>query len=198
MAFPTEEVRFNWRTQIYLVLGALVFFGAINLLEADASLFVSLLIWAILCACIILLLIYAVVSKNRHRARRPLLVLAILWTISVIFFEFGRSHPIAIRSAARWLVWSRDYKAQVLAEPQRPSGELKHVEWDGWGMFAQDTSVYLVYDPTDSLSAAAMTHQPGKFDNIPCKVPLVRRLETHWYSVMFYTNERWDSCQPEL
>jgi branched-subunit amino acid ABC-type transport system permease component len=197
MASPTDEVRFNWRTQIYFVLGALVAFAVIDLLEADASLFVSLLIWAILSACIILLLTYAALSKNRRRSRRPLLTLAILWTISALFFEFERSHPIAIRSAARWLAWSRDYKAQVLAEPQPPSGELKHIEWDGWGMFAQDTSVYLVYDPTDSLSAAAMNHKPGKFDHIPCKVPLVRRLESHWYTVMFYTSETWGGCQLE-
>lgn len=197
MVSPTDGVRFNWRTQIYAALGALVVFAAIDLLEADATLFAFLLIWAILSAGTILLLIYAVLSKNRHRSRRPLLTLAILWTISVPLFEFERSHPIAIRSAARWLAWSRDYKAQVLAEPQPASGELKHIEWDGWGMFAQDTSVYLVYDPTDSLSAAAMSHKPGKFDHIPCKVPLVRRLESHWYSVMFYTNERWDFCQPE-
>jgi hypothetical protein len=197
MPSPADEVRFNWWTQIYLVVGALVVLAGIDLLDADASLFAFLLIWAILSACIVLLLIYAALSKNRHRARRPLLTLAILWTISALFFEFERSHPIAIRSAARWLAGSRQYKAQVLAEPEPPSGELKYIEWDGWGMFAQDTSVYLVYDPTDSLSAAAMSHKPGKFDHIPCKAQLVRRLENQWYSVIFYTSETWGGCQQE-
>jgi len=51
--------------------------------------------------------------------------------------------------------------------------------------------VFLVFDPTDSLSAAAKSHSPGKFKGIPCEVPLVRRLESHWYTVRFYTDEYW-------
>jgi hypothetical protein len=76
----------------------------------------------------------------------------------------------AIRSAARWLAWSRHYKPEVLAQPN-VTGELKHVEWDGWGSVGQDTTVYLVFDPTDSLSTAARDHHPGKFNGIPCEVP---------------------------
>jgi hypothetical protein len=50
---------------------------------------------------------------------------------------------------------------------------------------------YLVFDPGDSLSAAAASHQPGKFNGIPCEVYRVRRLESHWYTVLFYTDEDW-------
>jgi hypothetical protein len=61
-------------------------------------------------------------------------------------------------------MWSQSYKREVLAQSGGTAGELKHVEWDGWGFSgAGDTTVYLVYDPTDSLSAAAKSHQPGKF-----------------------------------
>ena len=49
----------------------------------------------------------------------------------------------------------------------------------------------LSFDPTDSLSNAASTHQPGKYSGVPCEVVLVRRLETAWYTVQFYTDERW-------
>jgi hypothetical protein len=189
-----DAARFNWRMQVYAVLGALVVFAAISLLDRDISLFLSLFIIAILSICIVLLLIYAAFGKNRRRSCHQLLTLAIFWTISMSFFVSERSHPIAIRSVARWLVWSRDYKTQVLAQPQPPNGELKHIEWDGWGMFAQDTDVYLVYDPTDSLLVAALSREPGKFDHIPCEVQGVRRLERHWYSVIFYTSETWDYC----
>jgi hypothetical protein len=96
----------------------------------------------------------------------------------------------AIRSEARWLVWAHRYKAEVLAQPS-VTGELKHVEWDGWGWAAQDTTVYLVFDPTDSLSTAAREHRPGKFNGIPCEVPVVDRLEKNWYAVRFYTDEWW-------
>jgi len=68
---------------------------------------------------------------------------------------------------------------------------LKHIEWDGWGWGGQDTTVYLVFDPTNSLSAAAKVGQPGKFSGIPCEVFLVHRLESQWYTVQFYTNEFW-------
>jgi hypothetical protein len=92
--------------------------------------------------------------------------------------------------AARWLARSRNYKSEVLAQPTAV-GELKHIEWDGWGWGGQDTTVYLVYDPADSLAAAAKGQKPGKFNGIPCEVLRVRRLESYWYTVQFYTNEFW-------
>jgi hypothetical protein len=52
-------------------------------------------------------------------------------------------------------------------------------------------AVYLAFDPTDSLAAAAKSHSPGKFSGMPCEVYRVLRLESHWYSVAFYTHEEW-------
>jgi len=92
-------------------------------------------------------------------------------------------------SAIRWRLSSRIYKAKVLAQPT--NGEFRHVEWGGWGWAGQDTTVYLVFDPTDSLSAAAKNHQPGKFNGLPCEVVVVDRMESNWYAVRFYTNEFW-------
>jgi hypothetical protein len=92
------------------------------------------------------------------------------------------------------LLWSRDYKSKVLSQPLSSSGEFKHIEWDGWGWAGQDTTVYLVFDPTDSLSTAASTHQSRKFTGIPCEVPNVSRLESEWYTVTFYTNQEWGRC----
>jgi hypothetical protein len=125
---------------------------------------------------------------------RVLSALAIFWVVGAAFAAFEHSHPIAIRSTARWLVWSGEYKTRVLEQAPAANGELKHIEWDGWGMFAQDTSVYLVFDPADSLSAAARSHQAGKFDGIPCKVFSVRRMEDHWYAVVDYTGQAWGQC----
>jgi hypothetical protein len=103
----------------------------------------------------------------------------------LIFVRFQKSSD-----AARWLARSRNYKSEVLAQPTAV-GELKHIEWDGWGWAGQDTTVYLVYDPTDSLAAAAKGQKPGKFSGIPCEVFRVRRLESYWYTAQFYTNEFW-------
>jgi hypothetical protein len=47
------------------------------------------------------------------------------------------------------------------------------------GVGGQDTTVYLVFDPTDLLSQAASSHQPEKDSGIPCEVFLVRQLESN-------------------
>ena len=65
----------------------------------------------------------------------------------------------------------------------------------GWGFpGAGDTTVYLVFDPNNSLAAAAHSHAPGKYNGLPCEVFKVRRLEIHWYTVQFYTDTAWDDC----
>jgi hypothetical protein len=48
-----------------------------------------------------------------------------------------------------------------------------------------------VFDPTDSLTEAARSGQPGKYSGIPCEFFRVRRLESHWYTVQFYTDDDW-------
>lgn len=99
------------------------------------------------------------------------------------------------RMAVRWLLWSRDYKSAVLSQPTSSNRDLKHIEWDGWGWAGENTIVYLVYEPTNSLSTAASTGQSGKFAGIPCEVPSVRRLESDWYIVTFYTGQKWGRCK---
>lgn len=109
---------------------------------------------------------------------------AALWWVVI-------GHSSALGTTARWLVRSHDYKARVLAQSDLTNGELKHVEWDDWGWGGQDTTVYLVFDPTDSLSQAASSRHPGNYSGIPCEVFLVRRIESHWYTAQFYTNQDW-------
>jgi len=99
-----------------------------------------------------------------------------------------------IRPAERWLLHSRTYKAELLAQSCSQDGTLPHMEWDGWGGFGSDTVVYLVYDPQDALRAAAKGNLPGRFKGLPCEVSRIQRLESHWYSVVFYTETSWDSC----
>jgi len=191
---PEQVARFNWPAQLYAAVTGLVLFVLIGTCQADIALLIYIVAIAILLLSCIVLLIRVAIGKNRRRYLQQLLALTIILAISIAVFVFDLRNPIAIRSTARWLLWSRDYKAQVLKQPSPASGELKHIEWDGWGMFAQNTSVFLVFDPTDSLSAAAKSHQPGKFNGIPCKVPHVRRLESDWYAVVFYTNQSWNEC----
>jgi hypothetical protein len=128
-------------------------------------------------------------DRDKWRPAGPAVLGVLVVTSAVLVWNYS-----AVRTTARWLVWSRGYKSEVLAQSAPANGELKHIEWDGWGWAGQDTTVFLVFDPTDSLSAAARSHQPGKFSGIPCEVFRVRRLESHWYTAQFYTNEYWDQC----
>jgi hypothetical protein len=193
-ATPTQTVRRNWRLPLYAALIAVPIFIVIAALQTDLALILYLLVVApLLLAASALLLTYAFRRGCRHRA--PVLTtLAVLWAISAGFFLVHVKRPLAIRDSIRWSLWAHKYKSQVLAQPLTANGEFKHIEWDGWGWGGIDTTVFLVYDPTDSLSAAARIGQAGKFSGIPCEVPRVSRLESHWYTVLFYTDQYWGPC----
>ena len=131
-----------------------------------------------------------VVQPEKSRAGQRVWVYAPLAPVLFIIAAAIAWNFYAVRSAARWLARSQHYKSEVLAQPS-VSQELKHVEWDGWGWAGQDTTAYLVFDPTDSLLAAAREHRSGKLHGIPCEVAAVDRMEKNWYAVRFYTNEWW-------
>lgn len=182
MAEKTAEgKKVSWRHPLYVVIGALVFI--------TCPLQISVILYTFGVVPIISgLLLYNAIDEKR---RELLLALLIYWAISVALIM----NSFAVRTSARWMLGSQHYKAEVQAQPTQINGDLKHIEWDGWGMFSQDTVVYLVFDATDSLFAAASRHQAGKFSGIPCEVALVHRLESHWYTVQFYTTEDWGECE---
>lgn len=186
----------NWRPPLLAGFVACVIFVSIAVCQLDTALILYLFVLVpILIVVSIALLSYAIFVKVRRRRLTVLVTLGTLWAVSVFAFIFHTYHPSAVRTTAKWLVWSRSYKEKVLAQHAPRNGELKHVEWDGWGFAGQDTTVYLVFDPADSLSASAPGRQSTKFDGIPCAVDEVSRLESHWYVVRFFTNEDWDDCK---
>lgn len=177
-----EGDRFNWWLPLYAALGTFVVFILVATWTSEGILY--LLVVPIIS---LFLLIYAKLKKRSQRLS-ILSMLVVYWAVSAALVP----NYSAIRETSRWLFWSHDYKADVLAQPASSNGDLKHIDWDGWGFpGAGDTTVYLVFDPSDSLAAAAKSHQPGKFNGLPCKVFLVSRLESRWYAVLFYTDERW-------
>jgi hypothetical protein len=141
---------------------------------------------------LILLVIAVVLASFRQRLQSLSIFSMVVVYCAVSWLLFKNS--AAIHTASRWMLESKSYKAQVLAQPNSINGELKHIEWDGWGWGGNDTTVYLVFDPKDSLAAVAKSHSSGKFPGIPCEVPSVRRMEKHWYSVVFYTDTVWNDC----
>ena len=138
--------------------------------------------------CFVLLLIAATRKKWRQ-------CLSMLLTVVVLVGLSGallRGENV-LRPSIRWLLWSHRFKAEVLAQRAPSNGELRHMEWEATGFAGMDNFVYLAFDPAETLASAAKSRAPGKFSGIPCKVPRVLRLEEHWYSVPFYTDEVWDA-----
>lgn len=175
---------FDWRLPLWAALATLILFWGTQFLDED----LSLVLYALAVVLFSFYLIVFAVLSGRHRLSL-FAMLAAMWIVSATLLF----HYAAHRDFMRWIMLSHHYKAKVLAQPSLPKGELAHYEWDGWGMFSMDTTVYAVYDPSDGLSADV--NHPGRFRGIPCEVYNVRRLEKYWYSVQFYTDQEWDSCQ---
>ena len=183
---------FNWWK---LPCAALIAFAVsimIAVCQADTAFFLYLfLVGPILIVFSLALLVYTIFGKGRQQRLTLLSRLITVWVVSVFVFVY----QLQARTIVRWLAWSQNYKRKVLTQQVPANGEFRHVEWDGWGWGGEDNTVYLVFDPKDSLASAASIHQPGKFDGIPCLVPEVNRFESQWYADRFYTNENWDSCK---
>jgi hypothetical protein len=156
-------------------------------------LYVFLVLPAVFLAILLMLGVLAVSKRKRQSLSVLLAVVTFLFTSGAML-----KTKDVLRPSLRWLLWSNRLKAEVLAQPAPAHGEFKHLEWDGWGgMPVGDWTVYVVYDPTDSLSVAAKgdaNRMDNRLEGIPCTVDSVRRLESHWYSVGLGMNEWWDRC----
>jgi hypothetical protein len=95
---------------------------------------------------------------------------------------------------ARWLFHSSTYKSRLMNLPQFHKDELRHLEWEDWGWIGSHTTGYLVFDPSDTLSATAKNEHSHTRIGLPCEVARIQRLERQWYEVVFYTDTDWDSC----
>lgn len=135
------------------------------------------------------------VAKRRIACSIASVIISIFLVASLwLWSQSPRSPAMQWRWQARWLFSSAKYKAEVLAQPPEKNGALRHSEWDGWGWAGQDTTVYLVFDPNNTLAQAARVNRPGRYPGIPCEVPSVRKLASRWYTVLFYTNTDWSHC----
>lgn len=177
--------RFAWRPSLYTAIGTSVVFFLLVMWNADAD--VLYLLGVIPIASLVLLILIAT-TKGSSRLS-TLSMLAVFGTLSWILMH----HSFEVRATGRWLIWSKSYEAQVLAQPYPNKGELRHIEWDGWGFVpAGDTNVYLVFDPTESLSQEIKRHSSGKFVGIPREIWKLHRLESHWFYAVFYTDTEWE------
>ena len=165
---PALQDRTSWWLPLCVVVVAGVVLLLFMIHSADAPLLYVPFIAPVVCFACLLLILVAVIRK---RPRECLSVLLALVGFVAISWSLGRNEG-TLRPFFRWLLWSRRYKAEPMAEPDPAKGELKHVVWNTWGFVPSGfTVVYLVFDPTDSLANAARLKTPGRFDGILCEVP---------------------------
>jgi len=182
-----ESTRFNWRFPLYAATVALIVFLALAIYGDGFAEFPYIFFAA---PIVSLILLIAAIFKKQQR----LSILGILGGYCLITTLLSLNYR-NVREAGRWLFLSENYKAEVLAQAVAPSGNLKHIEWDRRGFAGiGDTVEYVVFDPDDSLAAAAKRQAPGKFSGLPCEVFRVGRLESNWYSVEFYADSAWNRC----
>jgi len=174
----------KWQTPVVVVGVGIAAVVALLLWDLDFGVLAS---WLIALPVVISLIFFLAVFRARGKSR--FFVLALLCGYGLASWAMLRQ-PAQVRSEVRWLVSSPRWKEKVLQrEPSLGLG-LKCVVWDGWGMAGQDTEVYLVNSPDDGLRG----YTPSNLSGLPMQVWRIQRLEKNWYSVTFYTNERWDGC----
>ena len=186
--------RVIWWLPLFIVLGggitlALLMTHGIDRM-AGQILYVRFIQPGVLLGC----LLWMVVTAIRKRARQCISVLLSVIGFVAVSGVLQRNEP-TLRPSLRWFLWSREYKAEVLTQPDPANQEFKHVIWDTWGFVQTGFNVtYLVFDPNDSLENAARAEEPGRYDGIPCEVFSVARLEKQWYAVSFNADENWVNC----
>ena len=193
----TEAGQLSWRLPSYAAIIEIIIVIPIAISHPDTMFFVGifLVIPALLVASIVFIVLFvrSVLGLGRVHSLSILATLAILWVIPISLIFYERKHPFALHETARWLAASKVYKGKVFAQPTS-NGEFRHIEWDGSGFAGvANETVYLVFDPSDTLSAAVKSHL-DKFNGIPCEVRSIQRLESHWYSVVFYIDQDWGHC----
>jgi energy-coupling factor transporter transmembrane protein EcfT len=181
----SKRNQFLWRYPVYVVgISTAIFVALVGYSAYGDWLYMLLVIPVVLLTCLVAVTVHAIRKRSRN-CLSALLTLVAFLAVSAVLLK----NEVTIRASIRWLVWSRQYKAELLAQPAPPNSQLRHIEWETTGFAGvANSKLYLVFDPIDSLSVA---RSPGKFDGIPCEVPVVRRLERHWYAVLFYTDEAW-------
>lgn len=150
-------------------------------LESIGYILCLFLLTVVLCVGIVLRRFFV----KRWMSLRTVLVVLGFWGISAPMF-LSTEH---LRPWARWLVSSQQYTSLVMKQQPDPQTGLRYAEWDGWGWAGMDTSVELVYDPTDTLGREVKDNPEGRFAELAEKTAFVQRLGPGWYSLTLYSGD---------
>jgi hypothetical protein len=188
MSLQTARGGGNWMLPVGVAAGFMTISTALIVWTPYAVFPLLFGVIPVACLALLIVLLIASVRKRKQLQISAALAFAVLAVISLAVLRLRDP----VRESLRWLLWSNSFKAELKASRNSEAAELKHIEWEatGFGGVANDT-LYLVFDPNDILDSAAHSGKPGRYTGLPCEVLKVRRLEAHWYSVRFYTDEHW-------
>jgi hypothetical protein len=134
--------RLNWRILLSAVLVALLLFLPIMVYGNDlVEMFYVFLIAPVLTLIWAGIVLLSAIRKKRSPGLSTFCTFPVFWIFTLALFLNSRE----LHWTTRWLLHSNDWKNRVVAQPA-VEGELKHVEWDGWGFAGMDTTAYLVFD----------------------------------------------------
>ena len=114
-----QEDRFNWWLPFCALVGTPVIFLILAICQSESLVYLFFVV-PIISVVLIVFAVYSAIARKKLRSVSILSMLAIFWLLSVLLFR----NYLAVRSAARWLIWSRDYKAEVVAQPPPANGDL--------------------------------------------------------------------------
>lgn len=178
----------NWGLCLSGVAGIIIVDLLLMVYSAYSFLLFLFFVVPAICTPCVLWLLVAFFRKRRSQSLQLFGTTFAAVALSFVLFH-GEN---VIRPALRWLIWSRQFKAELLAQPAPGNGELRHMVWEETGFAGvANNTVYIAFDPADALSNATL---PGKVGGIPCTVVQAVRLEPHCYSVWFYSDETWSQC----
>ena len=120
---------FNWRLPIHTIAATSALLLLLFLWSPDADSLYIFIVAPIACLVWLGLIIASAVRRKFQRSLGMLLTLILFSLVSGTLL----ANEAALRPRLRWLLFARYFKAQVISQPIPANGELKHVEWDGWG-----------------------------------------------------------------
>jgi len=144
----TAETRADWKLPLLVVAASTI--GFLLLIVYTAYFFVWIpFIATIVCLACLTLMVIAAIRKRRRQIILLLLAIVAFVAVAAVLDKGGES----LRSYLRWLLWSRRFKAEVLAQPSPRTGELRHMEWEATGFAGvANSTLYLVFDPSDAVA----------------------------------------------
>ena len=100
----SEGDQFNWRLPLAALLGTLAIFLILAILQSESLVYLFFVV-PIISVFLIVCAVYSAIAGKKRRCLAILSMLAIFWLLSVPLFK----NYLAVRSSARWLIWSNDF-----------------------------------------------------------------------------------------